>query len=159
LRTIVTADDAPHAAAPNARRATRAMTDTEIETFMASARWATLATIEDDGPYAVPVAFGYESGVCYIATGAGRKADNIRRNPAVCLSVVEVLTEPDGWRSVVVRGRAEEVTAVTEKIRGFLALRRQFGRRSRPDAADLRRFAAARLLRVTADSRTGRMTP
>jgi uncharacterized protein len=135
----------------------RAMTESEIDAFLRGARWGVLATSGADGPYAVPVAFAWDDGVCYVASGPGLKADNIGRYPAVCLTVVEVAGPPArGWRSVVLRGSAQSVSGVVEKAQGFLALRRQFDRDARPTARDLRRYATAGLLRITPTETTGR---
>jgi nitroimidazol reductase NimA-like FMN-containing flavoprotein (pyridoxamine 5'-phosphate oxidase superfamily) len=77
----------------------------------------------------------------------------------VCLTVVEVddrRAVGASWRSVVVRGTAEPVTALSEKVRGFRALRRQFGGATRLTPQDVQRFVRAGLLRVTPTEVTGR---
>jgi nitroimidazol reductase NimA-like FMN-containing flavoprotein (pyridoxamine 5'-phosphate oxidase superfamily) len=141
----------------------RDMSPAEIDALLRSARWAVLATAEDHAPWAVPVAFGWDGTHCWIATGPGRKADNIARDPGVCLTVVDVEADRDGaggppraWRSVVLRGSAETVNGVPEKLRGFLALRRQFHREAPISAADLRRFREAGLLRIAPAEVSGR---
>ena len=43
------------------------------------AEYATLALVDDDGPYSVPVNFGFEDGVLYLHSGKkGRKAEALR---------------------------------------------------------------------------------
>jgi nitroimidazol reductase NimA-like FMN-containing flavoprotein (pyridoxamine 5'-phosphate oxidase superfamily) len=162
MATMLTAGAPANPSAPSPRagsRQARPLTSSEIEAFLRGARWAVLSTIEADGPYAVPVAFGYDGGACYIASGPGRKVDNIVRSPGVCLTVVEV---DDGrsaavaWRSVVVRGTAQPVTALWEKVRGFRALRRQFRGTDALTPQDVQRFARAGLLRLTPNEVSGR---
>jgi nitroimidazol reductase NimA-like FMN-containing flavoprotein (pyridoxamine 5'-phosphate oxidase superfamily) len=160
VATTITAGVAPCPPFRAGSRQARAMSDAEVDAFLRAARWAVLATSERDGPYAVPVAFGVDRGACYIASGQGRKLDNIRRSPGVCLTVVEVGDARDAganWRSVVLRGTAEPVTGLSEKLRGFGALRRQFRGTATLTPEDVKRFARAGLLRVTPTEITGRI--
>jgi len=48
------------------------------------AEYATLALVDDDGPYSVPVNFGFKDGVLFFHTGKkGRKIEALRRAAAV----------------------------------------------------------------------------
>ncbi len=71
--------------------------------------FAHVATLMDDGsPQVTPVWVDYEGDDLYINTAEGRlKADNLRRDPRVALS----MTNPeDTYDMVTVRGRAAEIT-------------------------------------------------
>lgn len=89
---------------------------------------AHIATINSDGtPYVTPVHFFHRDGCVYIhGLPAGQKIDNIKENPAVCLSVCEMeglLLDPDGnpcdtntkYQSVILQGTASLIMDLEEK--------------------------------------------
>ena len=64
--------------------------------------------------YVVPINFVYKDLVVYAQSGAGKKLDMMRKNPAVCLEVPEII-DTFNWKSVVLKGNFEEVTNEEEK--------------------------------------------
>lgn len=138
-------------------RVVRDLTPTEIDELLRTMRWGVLATTAAEGPYAVPVAYGYDGSGFVVAMKDGRKARNLDRSLAVCLTVIDV-TEPGvRWRSAVATGNAEWVTGFAERFAAFQMLRRHHGRLVLDTAAVLAdRIAAARLLRIPAPVVTGR---
>jgi uncharacterized protein len=72
-----------------------------------------LACARDNRPYAVPISYVYEDDRLYSFALEGQKLDWMRANPAVCVLVDEIST-PQEWRSVVVEGRFEELPEGSE---------------------------------------------
>lgn len=98
-----------------------------------------LATIGNDGyPYITPVNYVYLDGSIYFhCARTGEKLDNIRRDPRVCFTVdiplayldlgyYGDLPEPclvhQFYHCVIIRGRAEAVDRIDEKVRALNAL-------------------------------------
>ena len=88
--------------------------------------YAALATTNGDGsPYVIPVSPAREGEHLYIhCARAGKKLDNIHRDPRVCLNFVsffhnDALLYTTKYRSAVVVGHAEPVEDEAEKIRGL----------------------------------------
>ncbi len=72
----------------------------------------------NDRPYVVPVHYAFDEGTIFIYTTEGKKAAMLRENPNVCLQVEEVVNNED-WRSVIVEGVAEDITAGPERDRAM----------------------------------------
>ena len=72
---------------------------------------ARLACCSESQPYIVQVHLVYklDSGFLYGFTTLGQKVEWMRANPRVCVLMDEI-TAPDQWVSVVIFGRYEEVT-------------------------------------------------
>ncbi len=115
-----------HASAPM-RRPDRLVTDrAAIDDVLHRAELLHLAMTGPDGPYVVPVNFGYDGdGRIYIHCALeGRKLDVIAQDPRVCFEAsVDVRVVPStgcGWttrfRSVVGFGTAALVTDEGEKV-------------------------------------------
>lgn len=148
---------APAAASrPASSGRARPMEAREVEAFLSGQSWGVLGTSGPEGPYGVPVSYGYEGGVLFVAMREGLKASHLRHSPAVCLTVAEVAS-PERWRSVVVRGQSVRVGGV-ERIRGLAAIARQRGVRHET-ARDLLRAARAMVFRIDAAEATGRLSP
>ena len=60
-------------------------------------------------PYVVPMHYGYDGKELFFFTTQGMKTQFIDANPQVCLQVEEV-TDSTHWRSVMVIGKAEQIT-------------------------------------------------
>jgi len=107
-----------------------------MEDVIASAQVCRLAMADEDGPYVVPLCFGYQDGVLYFHGGSdGRKLDILRRNPRVCFEFdVDVAVrrgkEPCKssvtYRSVVGFGTASFVKERGEKRRALGVIMRQY---------------------------------
>ncbi|GAB4022124.1 pyridoxamine 5'-phosphate oxidase family protein [Spirosoma koreense] len=85
------------------------LTDNVIHHLLTSQRFGRLACAVNDEISLVPVNCLFDGQFVYIHTREGTKTRLIRQNPSVCFEVDELLS-PSLWRSVVVRGVAEELT-------------------------------------------------
>lgn len=135
----------------------REMTEEEIQDLLERSWWGNLATAEEDGPYAVPVIYGWDGDHFYIASRAGRKIRNLERNPAVCLTVVEATGLGEPWHSVLVLGDADLVHGFRGHAAAIKALRGQVGRGGRVTPKDVARMAAAKVIRIVPREITGRV--
>jgi nitroimidazol reductase NimA-like FMN-containing flavoprotein (pyridoxamine 5'-phosphate oxidase superfamily) len=95
-------------AIPSARIAE--MTLPEIEQFLTCARVGRLGLTLKEGPYVVPVGFGYAGGKVFFHTcREGRKMEALQSNPMVCFEVDESLSDGSLAKSVIIFGRAEMI--------------------------------------------------
>lgn len=101
------------------RMKTHRLNQQQMDSLLDRAWVASLATINANGtPYVTPVHFLYQEGAIYVhGLPAGQKIDNIKANPAVCLTVYKmdgVLLDPSGnpcdtntsYQSVILQGTA-----------------------------------------------------
>ncbi len=59
----------------------------EIENIILSSNTCSLAMIDNNEPYCVPMNFGYDNGIIYFhGSRVGRKIDVLKKNPNVCVS-------------------------------------------------------------------------
>ena len=77
-----------------------------------------LGCARDGRPYVVPMHYAYDSQDLYFFTTEGMKTDYIAANREVCLQVEEV-QDASHWRSVMVTGHAEPITAPDEMERAI----------------------------------------
>ena len=138
-----------------AEDASRALEVSEIRALLRELGWGTLATVRDGEPYGVPVGYALGGDCVYIASGLGRKLSNLERDPAVCLTVCAVQTF-DVWRSVVIEGRAEEVTGLRARAVAIAAFVGQKSPRGGINVTDARRMLGARLFRLSLEGAAGR---
>ena len=141
------------AAADVARGGMRAMSAAELDSFLGSCEWGVLAVSAADGPYAVPVSYGYANGTLFLTSGPGRKLDAIEEDPRVCLTIASVMTGAD-WRCVVARGTLRPVDSLVERARALHAIART--RSGGLSPADLARAARARVFRKDLQELSGR---
>jgi len=121
------------------RRKQCEITDSEkIRELLARCRVGRLATIGDDGyPYITPVNFVFfENSVYFHCAKEGEKLDNIARDNKVCfevdipLSYFDLASDPvrspclvhQFYHCAIIRGRAEVVEGVKEKVAALNAL-------------------------------------
>ena len=104
------------------RRKDREMTEEFGWQVLDQCRYGVLATVEEDGsPYCMPVNIVCGNGrIFFHCAREGRRTQNLRRDPRVCLTAAdEVQICPEAlttaYKSVVVRGLAQEVTGEEEK--------------------------------------------
>lgn len=110
------------------RMRTHQLDGQQIDSLLDRAWVASLATVNADGtPYVTPVHFWYHAGAVYIhGLPAGQKLDNIKANPAVCLTVYEMgglLLDPEerpcdtntSYQSVILQGRASLLMDIDAK--------------------------------------------
>lgn len=136
----------------------------EIEDILKRARSCRLALAGEEGPYVVPLSYGYRDRTFYIHSApAGRKIDMIRRDPRVCIQVgvdadVVEAEKACGWssryRSVIGFGRAVIVEDPHEKRAGLDILMSHYG--EGPFDYDDASVGAMVILRVDIDTMTGK---
>jgi len=84
------------------------MTQPEIDQFLTCAPIGRIGLITREGPYIVPVGYGYSEGKVFFHTcEEGIKVEAIRSNPNVCFEVDESISDASLAKSVVIMGRAE----------------------------------------------------
>jgi uncharacterized protein len=83
-----------------------------------------LASCAKDQPYVVPVQYALSQGLIYSFSMPGRKIDNMRGNPNVCLQVDE-LRDSRHWKSVIVEGRFLELQSVEGRQQAWEVLQQR----------------------------------
>ncbi len=88
----------------------------EIEDLLRTEVIARIACVAPDGwPYIVPVTYVYDGGEYVFAHSAeGEKMDAMRKNPRVCFEVEQIRSAAN-WRTVIARGRFEELQRDAEE--------------------------------------------
>jgi nitroimidazol reductase NimA-like FMN-containing flavoprotein (pyridoxamine 5'-phosphate oxidase superfamily) len=152
-----------HAGAPM-RRADRLVTDRgAIDDVLRRAEVLHLAMTGPDGPYIVPVNFGYDGRVIYIhCAEAGRKLELLAGDPRVCFEAcVDVRVVPGegcGWsarfRSVVGYGTATLVDDAAEKAHGLAVLISHYS--GEPESVPSNNARGVAVLRIDISSMTGK---
>jgi len=80
-----------------------------MHALLQRASFGHLGCARDARPYVVPMHYASDGKELYFFTTQGMKTQYIDANPQVCLQVEDV-TDPAHWRSVMVMGRAEQLT-------------------------------------------------
>jgi len=89
------------------------MTQPEIDQFLSCARIGRIGLILEEGPYIVPLGYGYSEGKVFFHTcQEGIKMETLRSNPNVCFEVDESLSDASLAKSVIILG---EVKIIKEK--------------------------------------------
>lgn len=83
-----------------------------------------LATCAEGQSYIVPVQYAVSQGLIYSFSMPGRKIDNMRDNPKVCLQVDEI-QDPRRWKSVIIEGRFAELQNADGRQRAWEVLQRR----------------------------------
>ena len=81
----------------------------EIQGFLQQMGYGHLGFIHEGKPCVMPMNYYMEDSDIYLFTTEGMKTHDIDLNPEVCLQVEEI-SSPLHWRSVVVMGRADQLT-------------------------------------------------
>lgn len=97
------------------------LTADEIEKLLESELIGRIGCHADGRTYVVPVTYAYSEGAVYCHSGDGLKLGLMRKNPDVCFEV-EHVDDLAVWKSVIARGRFEELTgpAAKEGLRIFI---------------------------------------
>jgi len=90
------------------------MSPAEMHALLQRESFGHLGCARDGRPYVVPMHYAYDGKELYFFTTEGMKTQFIQVNPQVCLQVEEV-TDSTHWKSVMVIGRATEVTENEER--------------------------------------------
>jgi uncharacterized protein len=89
----------------------------EIDQFLTCARVGRVGLALREGPYIVPVGYGYAEGKIFFHTcREGLKIEAIRTDPKVCFEVDEYLSDVSLAKSVIIFGRAELIQDNAKKI-------------------------------------------
>jgi len=94
------------------------MTPHEMHALLQRESFGHLGCARDGRPYVVPMHYAYDGKELYFFTTQGMKTQYIDANPQVCLQVEEI-TDRTHWRSVMVIGRATELTSKEEMQRAM----------------------------------------
>jgi nitroimidazol reductase NimA-like FMN-containing flavoprotein (pyridoxamine 5'-phosphate oxidase superfamily) len=147
------------------RRKDREITDrTEIEAILREAQVCRIALVDNEGPYIVPMSFGYEDEAIYLHSAhEGRKIAMIRASPRCCFEVDQCDGIVKGknacswgmrYKSVIGFGRATILADPEEKKHGLNCIMRQYqgGTHAFSDK-DLNSVA---VIRIAIESMTGK---
>ena len=96
----------------------RDMTREEIGRLLGRCWYGHLGAARDGHPYVVPMCYAYDEPDLYFFTTEGTKTEYMAANHKVCFQVEEI-TDGRRWRSVMVTGRAERVSAPAETERAM----------------------------------------
>ena len=94
------------------------MSPNEMHALLQREGFGHLGCARDGRPYVVPMHYAYDGKELYFFTTQGMKTQYIDANPQVCLQVEEI-TDRTHWRSVMVIGRATEITSDEETQRAM----------------------------------------
>jgi len=94
------------------------MSPAEMHALLQRESFGHLGCARDGRPYVVPMHYAYDGKELYFFTTQGMKTRYIDANPQVCLQVEEI-TDRMHWRSVMVIGRADEITSPEEMQRAM----------------------------------------
>ena len=94
------------------------MSPAEMHTLLQQQSFGHLGCARDSRPYVVPMHYAYDGKELYFFTTQGMKTQFIQANPQVCLQVEEV-SDSTRWRSVMVIGRATELSSKPELERAM----------------------------------------
>ena len=85
------------------------MAPAEMHALLQRQSFGHLGCARGSRPYVVPMHYAYDGKELFFFTTQGMKTQFIDSNPQVCLQVEEV-TDSTHWRSVMVVGKAEQIT-------------------------------------------------
>lgn len=85
------------------------MAPAEMHALLQRESFGHLGCARGGRPYVVPMQYAYDGKELFFFTTQGMKTQFIDANPQVCLQVEEV-TDSTHWRSVMVIGKAEQIT-------------------------------------------------
>jgi uncharacterized protein len=103
----------------------RQLTLNECEALLRHSRLARIAMRDAEGTYVVPISFAYADGAIYGHSPPGHKITLLRRWPHVSVLVDEI-TNFATWRSVLCRGKWQELESEEDRTRARMLLLRAF---------------------------------
>ena len=89
------------------------MAPAEMHALLQRESFGHLGCARNGRPYVLPMNYVYDGKELYFFTTEGMKTQFIEANPQVCLQVEEI-TDSTHWRSVMVIGKAEQITKSEE---------------------------------------------
>lgn len=150
------------------RRKDKEITDFAVlEDVLEKALVCRIAFNGEDGPYIVPVNFGYRPGFIYAHSASeGKKIDLIRRDNRVCFEVETDVSFTPGnsgpckwttkYRSIIGFGKASIVTGLDEKLEALNIILGHYS----PDKFEIPANACEKLvvIKIAIDSMTGKIS-
>lgn len=133
----------------------RELSRAECRALLERMGWGMLATVGERGPYAVPVGYALGREELFLASGEGRKLDNLAADPRVCLTVCDVAGF-ERWRCVLVEGEAAPLSGAAATALAVAAFMAQSAPRADASASDARRLLGASFFRLPLAGMTGR---
>jgi nitroimidazol reductase NimA-like FMN-containing flavoprotein (pyridoxamine 5'-phosphate oxidase superfamily) len=97
------------------------MSPAEMHALLQRESFGHLGCAHDNRPYVLPMHYAYDGKELYFFTTQGMKTQYIKANSQVCLQVEEI-QNPTHWKSVMVIGRANELTSAEETQRAMKSL-------------------------------------
>jgi uncharacterized protein len=97
------------------------MSPAQMHALLQRESFGHLGCARDNRPYVLPMNYAYDGKELYFFTTQGMKTQYIEANPQVCLQVEEV-KDPTQWKSVMVIGRAVELTSAEETQRAMKSI-------------------------------------
>ena len=94
------------------------MTPADMHALLERESFGHLGCARDGRPYVVPMNYAYDGKELYFFTTEGMKTQFIQSNPQVCLQVEEI-TDSTHWRSVMLIGKAEQLTGKEDMQRAM----------------------------------------
>ena len=94
------------------------MSPAEMHALLQRESFGHLGCAHDNRPYVLPMHYAYDGKELYFFTTQGMKTQYIKANSQVCLQVEEI-NDSTHWKSVVVIGRANELTSAEETQRAM----------------------------------------
>lgn len=88
----------------------REMSHHECTSLVGTSRFGRLACCRSGDPYVVPFYYAMAGNCLYSFSMPGKKIEWMRVNPKVCVLVEETVSA-QRWRSVVIQGRYQELSA------------------------------------------------
>jgi len=90
------------------------LSNKQIEQLLKDQNVGRIGCCDNNRPYVVPVNYVYEKGIVYCHSGVGMKIRIMRNNPNICFQV-DHIKDVLNWKSVIARGKFEEITELREK--------------------------------------------
>ena len=90
----------------------------EMHALLRRESFGHLGCAREGRPYVLPMNYAYDGKELYFFTTEGMKTQFIQANPQVCLQIEEI-TDSTHWRSVMVIGKAEQITGSEEMQRAM----------------------------------------
>ena len=94
------------------------MSPADMHALLQRESFGHLGCARDGRPYVLPMNYAYDGKELYFFTTEGMKTQFIGANPQVCLQVEEI-TDGTHWRSVMVIGKAAQITGNEEMRRAM----------------------------------------
>lgn len=86
----------------------------EVDDVLRSEVLGRIGCVADGWPYVVPVTYVYDGESVFVHSGEGLKLRAMRESPQVCFEVEQIRSTSD-WRTVVAKGRFEQLQRDTNE--------------------------------------------